>query len=167
MRRMLGCLVVLLAAAATVGSSQQGGQKADPFNGTWEVNIEKTKEAGRAAPRPFTRSSASKSATTGCSTTGWSSRAARTSRCARGRYDSKYNGARFVPHNGTVFPPDAVGMEVMTVKVDERTHYRIARTRDGDAQYAMMRRLSKDGQSYIPAGLHATPRWGCTSGWTA
>jgi hypothetical protein len=44
-------------------------------------------------------------------------------------------------------------MEVMTVKVDDRTHYRIARTRDGEAQYILMRRLSDDGTSYISAGL--------------
>ena len=51
MQRMLGCLVVLLAAAVTVGSSQQGGQKADPFNGTWHLNVEKTKElSGGTSP---------------------------------------------------------------------------------------------------------------------
>ena len=166
MQRMLGCLVVLLAAAATVGSSQQGGQKADPFNGTWEVNIEKTKEltGGTSAVHEIISFEIGDD---GVQHYRVEFQSSEDEPLRKGRYDSKYNGARFVPHNGTVFPPDAVGMEVMTVKVDERTHYRIARTRDGDAQYAMMRRLSKDGQSYIPAGLHATPRWGCTSGWTA
>jgi hypothetical protein len=70
----------------------------------------------------------------------------------RGWYDSKYNDATFVPYSGTVYPDDG-GMEVMTVKVDERTHYRIARTQKGEARFVMMRRLTDDGHAYMSAGL--------------
>ena len=62
-----------------------------------------------------------------------------------GWYDSMYNEAEFVPYDGNVFAPDDT-IEVMTIKVDGRTHYRITRNRDGgEARYVMMRRLSADG----------------------
>jgi hypothetical protein len=38
---------------------------------------------------------------------------------------------------------------VRTVYVDPRTHYRLARTDDGEALYVMMRRLAEDEQSYV------------------
>ena len=163
MKRTLGCLVAVLVAAVAIGSSQLGGQERDPFNGTWELNIEKTKELS-GGTSPVHEIISFEIGDDGVQHYRVEIQSSEDEPLREGWYDSKYNEAKFVPYNGTVYPPDAVGMEVMTVKVDERTHYRIARTRDGEAQYVMMRRLSEDGQSYISAGLRTdgTPglyRW--------
>ena len=143
-----GCGVVLLLASGVWVKAQQGTPARDPFNGTWSLNVEKTKQLS-GGPSPVyevitfaigddnvqhyqveiqTRAD-------GPRTKGW--------------YDSKYNDLTFVPYQGET----GKGTELITVKVDERTHYRIARTVDGKARYVMMRRLSDDGKSYIVTGL--------------
>jgi hypothetical protein len=61
-------------------------------------------------------------------------------------YTSKYNEAKWVPY-ADLATGKATSL-VMTVKVDDRTHYRLARTPEGKAQYVLMRRLADDGQSY-------------------
>ena len=162
MRRTLGCLAIALAAAATGASAQQGAQGADPFNGTWRLNIEKAKELS-GGTSPVHEIITFRIGDDEVQHYQVEIQGSEDEPLRRGWYDSKYNEAKFVPYNGTVYPEDA-GMEVMTVKVDERTHYRIARTRKGEARYVMMRRLAEDGQSYISAGLRidGTPglyRW--------
>ena len=151
MRRTLGCLAIALAAAATVASSQQGGQGADPFNGTWRLNVEKTKELS-GGTSPVHEIITFRIGDDGVQHYEVEIQSSADAPLRKGWYDSKYNEPKFVPYNGTIYPEDA-GMEVMTVKVDERTHYRIARTRTGEASYVMMRRLAEDRQSYISAGL--------------
>lgn len=44
-------------------------------------------------------------------------------------------------------------MYVMTIKVDDRTHFRLVRKLDGTSGGVMMRRLVPDGQSYVSTGL--------------
>ena len=44
-------------------------------------------------------------------------------------------------------------MYAMTVKVDDRTHFRVVRKLDGTSGGIMMRRLAADGQSYVSTGL--------------
>ncbi len=151
MRRRLGFGVVVLAAAAAAGSAQQARPGADPFNGTWRLNVEKTKELS-GGTSPVHEIITFEIGDDGVQHYQVEIRSSEDAPLRRGWYDSKYNEARFAPYEGTVYPPDA-GMEVMTVKVDDRTHYRIARTREGEARYVMMRRLSDDGRSYISAGL--------------
>ena len=142
MRRTLGCLAIALAAAATGASAQQGAQGADPFNGTWRLNIEKTKELS-GGTSPVHEIITFRIGDDGVQHYQVEIQGSEDEPLRRGWYDSKYNEAKFVPYNGTVYPEDA-GMEVMTVKVDERTHYRIARTRKGEARYVMMRRLAEE-----------------------
>lgn len=151
MKRTFGCLVAVLAAAVAVGSWQLAGQERDPFNGTWELNIEKTKELS-GGTSPIHEIISFEIGDDGVQHYRVEIQSSEDEPLRKGWYDSKYNEAKFVPYNGTVYPEGA-GAEVMTVKVDERTHYRIARTREGEALYVMMRRLSEDGQSYISAGL--------------
>ena len=50
MKRVFGYLVVFFVVTTVVGSSQSGEQSPDPFNGTWTLNIEKTKELGGSSP---------------------------------------------------------------------------------------------------------------------
>jgi hypothetical protein len=42
---------------------------------------------------------------------------------------------------------------VRSVYVDERTHYRLSKSAGGVAEYAMLRRLAEDGQSYVATVL--------------
>ena len=151
MRRRWGCLAMALVMAATVAAAQEGEQGSDPFNGTWRLNIEKTKELS-GGTSPVHEIITFRIGDDGVQHYQVEIRSSADEPLRQGWYDSKYNEAKFVPYNGTIYPEDA-GMEVMTVKVDERTHYRIARTRTGEARYVMMRRLAEDGQSYISAGL--------------
>ena len=149
MRRVLG--LALVAVVVGVVGVQPQEDYVDPFNGTWHLNIEKTKELS-GGESPIHEIITFRIGADGVQhyeveiqSEGGPLR--------KGWYSSKYNDPTFVPYNGTVSenPP---GAEVMTIKVDERTHYRIARTREGGrARYVMMRRLAEDGQSYISAGL--------------
>ena len=149
MKRVFGYLTVFLVVTTVVVSSQSGKQSPDPFNGTWTLNIEKTKELGDSSPVHEVISF--KIGDDGVQHYQVEIQRSEDVRMQKGWYDSKYNEDTFVPYNGTVYGEP--GMEVMTVKVDDRTHYRIARTRDGEARYVMMRRLSDDGMSYITAGI--------------
>ena len=44
-------------------------------------------------------------------------------------------------------------MYVMTIKADDRTHFRMVRKLDGTSGGVMMRRLAPDGQSYVSTGM--------------
>lgn len=152
MRRMLGVSLAaaVAVAAAAVGLAQD--DYVDPFNGTWELNIEKTKELS-GGESPVHEIITFRIGADGVQYYEVEIQSSEDEPMRVGSYSSKYNDPTFVPYNGTVseYPP---GAEVMTIKVDERTHYRIARTRvGGNARYVMMRRLAEDGQSYISAGL--------------
>ena len=151
MGRMLAVTLAAIAMTAATAAGLAQEDNVDPFNGTWRLNIEKTKELS-GGESPIHEIITFKIGADGVQhyeveiqSEGGPLR--------KGWYSSKYNDPTFVPYNGTVseYPP---GAEVMTIKVDERTHYRIARTREGgNARYVMMRRLAEDGQSYISAGL--------------
>lgn len=145
-------LVMILTTAfvATLGKVQPTGQKRDPFNGTWRLNVEKTKQMSGGVS-PIHEVISFDIGDDGVQHYKVEIQTSKDTPMRQGWYDSKYNDSKFVPYEGTVY--DTPGMEVMTVKVDERTHYRIARTRGGEARYVMMRRLADDGQSYISVGL--------------
>lgn len=149
MIRTVGGVVIGFALATVVGLSQGSGP--DPFNGTWHLNVEKTKELSGGSS-PVHEIITFEIGDDGVQHYEVEIQSSEDAPLRKGWYDSKYNDPTFVPYDGTVYPADG-GMEVMTVKVDERTHYRIARTREGEARYVMMRRLSDDGQAYMSAGL--------------
>tara|TARA_B100001123_G_scaffold352041_4_gene403333 strand:- start:350 stop:859 length:510 start_codon:yes stop_codon:yes gene_type:complete len=150
MTRTLG--IALIALGITVGPAHAQSNAVDPFNGTWTLNIEKTKElSGGESPvhEIITFTIGDDNVQHYEVEIQYSD----DTPMRKGWYSSKYNEPTFVPYNGTV-SDDPPGAEVMTIKVDERTHYRIARTRQGsNARYVMMRRLSEDHQSYISAGI--------------
>ena len=150
MARMLVGIVIGFSLATVVGLSQGGDSSVDPFNGTWHLNVEETTR--RWGSSPVHEIISFQIGDDGVQHYQVEIQSSEDAPLRKGWYDSKYNDDTFVPYNGTVYPADG-GMEVMTVKVDERTHYRIARTREGEARYVMMRRLSDDGQAYMSAGL--------------
>ena len=150
MKHLFGYLVVFLSFTAVVGSSQSGKQSPDPFNGTWTLNIEKTKELSGGSS-PVHKVISFKIDDDGVQHYQVEIQSSEDAPCGKGGTTRSTTEDTFVPYNGTVYGDP--GMEVMTVKVDDRTHYRIARTREGEARYVMMRRLSDDGTSYISAGI--------------
>ena len=150
-RRTLFGVVVGFALATVVGLSQGGGSGVDPFNGTWRANAEMSKELPNGET-PFHEVITFKIGDDGVQHYQVEIQDTPDSTMVKGWYESKYNEAKFVTYNGNVFAPGK-GIEVMTVKVDDRTHYRIARSPEGEARYVMMRRLSEDGQFYMSAGL--------------
>ena len=63
-------------------------------------------------------------------------------------YSSKYNDDEWV-HYQNYIPGNFRDQELLTIWVDDRTHYRIARTRStGEARYVLMRRMEEDLQTY-------------------
>jgi hypothetical protein len=137
------CIAVILCSAGP--HAQQSEKARDPFNGKWRLNVEKTKlMSGGASPRfevtTFVIGSddvqhyevqLQPDPNGPIITSG---------------YASKYNEMKWVPYSN---PATGRGtLHVMTIKVDERTHYRIAKDLDGKAQYVLMRRLSDDHKSY-------------------
>ncbi len=49
--------------------------------------------------------------------------------------------------------PGKPSMYVMTIKVDDRTHFRMVGKLDGTSGGVMMRRMAEDGKSYVSAGV--------------
>jgi len=149
-RVLIGVIIGLALTTVSSMTSQRSGQQ-DPFNGTWTLNVAKTKELS-GGTSPVHEIISFVIGDDDVQHYKVEIQSSDDAPLREGFYDSKYNEDKFVPYNGTVYPADA-GMEVMTVKADDRTHYRIARTEEGEARYVMMRRLSEDGKSYISAGL--------------
>jgi len=66
-------------------------------------------------------------------------------------YETRFNEMLWVPYmrdnTGKPF------LYVMTIKVDDQTHFRLVRNLDGTSGGVMMRRLAPDGQSYVSTGM--------------
>lgn len=137
---IVACLVVSGAATASAQS-----EKKDPFEGTsvlnpavsWQFRGEQNKyEIIRITVED------------GVQTYRVRSMGARSTVDSHSGYSVKYNDDTWV-HYENFIPGNHRDAELLTVKVDDRTHYRIARTRStGEAGYILMRRMAEDGQSY-------------------
>ena len=149
--RVVWCVGLLLVVGVAVGLSQPTWSNEDPFNGTWQINVAKSKElaAGRASVPVY------EVITFDTKDNVQTYRVEVQSRDDTPRrnmgYESTWNDGKYVPYiNYTIGA--SIGY-VTNVKVDDRTHYRIATGVDGEARYVMMRRLTEDGQAYIATGL--------------
>ena len=149
-------LAASLIAVILCGASPRAQQPArDPFNGTWRLTVEKTKQmSGGESPRfeitTFTigpddvqhyQVQLQPDPTGPIVTSG---------------YASKYNEMKWVPYTNPATGRGA--LQVMTIKVDERTHYRLAKDASGKAQYVLMRRMSEDLKSYQVFSLQTDGR---------
>ncbi len=145
------CVGLLLLVGVAVGRSQPQWSNEDPFNGTWQINVEKSKElaAGRA-PVPVYEV-----ITFDITDNVQTYRVEVQSRDDTPRrnlgYESAWNDGKYVPY--TNYTSGEIIGYVTNVKVDDRTHYRIATGVNGEARYVMMRRLTEDGLAYIATGL--------------
>ncbi len=143
---------IVLAAAITAfpllgpsstAAAQSGGP--DPFEGTWVLDPARSWQfRGEQNKYEIIRISVED----GVQTYRVRSMGARSNVDSHSGYSSKYNDGEWV-HYENYIPGNFRDQELVTVKVDERTHYRIARTRStGEALYTLMRRMAEDHQSY-------------------
>ena len=127
--RVVWCVALLLAAGVAVGLSQpQEWSSDDPFNGTWRINIEKSKKlaAGRASVPVY------EVITFDIKDNMQTYRVEVQSRDDTPRrnmgYESAWNDGKYVPY--TNYTSGEIIGYVTNVKVDDRTHYRADRDHD-------------------------------------
>jgi hypothetical protein len=143
---IVACLVVSGAATASAQS-----EKKDPFEGTWVLNPALSWQF-RGEQNKYEIISIT--VEDGVQTYRVRSMGARSTVDSHSGYSVKYNDDTWV-HYENFIPGNHRDAELLTVKVDDRTHYRIARTRStGEADYILMRRMAEDGQSYASTLLN-------------
>jgi len=74
-------------------------------------------------------------------------------------YETRFNEMLWVPYMRTNV--DRPFQYVLTVKVDDRTHYRFVRNLDGSFGGIMSRRLAADGKSYVSICMDADSNVTC------
>ncbi len=147
MRRFLGGLAVGLACGAGVVLAQENWKTPDPFAGKWRINLDKTVQFTGSKPRVEDITIKVENGVQDYKNEYSTSQAAPH---VQG-YESKYNEPKWVPYMN--YATGKPLMHVMTIKVDDRTHYRVIKRLDGTAGGVMMRRLSADGRSYSSIDL--------------
>ena len=142
------CLAALITAfllmgAASTASAQSSGK--DPFEGTWVLDPALSWQfRGEQNKYEIIRISVEN----GVQTYRVRSMGARSNVDSHSGYSVKFNDDEWV-HYQNYIPGNFRDQELLTVWVDDRTHYRIARTRStGEARYILMRRMEADLQSY-------------------
>ena len=138
-------LLVGVVGLASAGPAAAQGEKKDPFEGTWTLNPARSWQfRGEQNKYEIIRISVED----GVQTYRVRSMGARSTVDSHSGYSVEYNGDEWV-HYQNFIPGNFRDQELLTVKVDDRTHYRIARTKStGEALYILMRRMEEDGQSY-------------------
>ena len=138
-----GFAALLLLGAASTAEAQSSGK--DPFEGTWVLNPALSWQfRGEQNKYEIIRISVED----GVQTYRVQSMGARSTVDSHSGYSVKLNDDEWV-HYQNYIPGNFRDQELLTVWVDDRTHYRIARTRStGEARYILMRRMEEDLQSY-------------------
>lgn len=148
--RAIGVAMAVILCSALAGA-QRAATPRDPFNGTWRLNVEKTRQmsGGDSPASEVTTFRIGPDDVQHCRV---ESQSQPNGTVTTSEYAMKYNDVTWVPYTnaGTGKPTF-----VMTIKVDERTHYRIARDVNGNALNVLMRRLSDDHKSYQAYGMTA------------
>ncbi len=146
---IVGIVAYLVVSGATTVSAQSN--KKDPFEGTWVLNPALSWQfRGEQNKYEVIRISVEE----GVQTYRVRSMGARSTVDSHSGYSVKYNGDTWV-HYENYIPGNVRDAELLTVKVDDHTHYRIARTRStGKAAYILMRRMAEDEQSYASTLLN-------------
>ena len=146
---IVGIVAYLVVSGAMTVSAQSN--KKDPFEGTWVLNPGLSWQfRGEQNKYEVIRISVED----GVQTYRVRSMGARSTVDSHSGYSVKYNGDTWV-HYENYIPGNVRDAELLTVKVDDHTHYRIARTRStGKAAYILMRRMAEDEQSYASTLLN-------------
>lgn len=153
MKFALGCVAIGLVVVAAAGPSLSGQQGRtshttaaaggnDPFNGTWKINRAKSKQLKGEPPLQeditLRIENGIQHSTTELRQVGGATRF---------KIDAKYNDGQWYPRVD-METGKPLGDEVLLIKVDDLTHYRVGRDKDGKATGVMMRRLAEDRKSY-------------------
>ena len=151
MKYLLGCVAVGLTVCATVAYSQSGqGGATDPFNGTWKINPEKSKQfTGQVLQPPSYEIITIKIGSDNVQHYSVTIQMPGSSERTTTTYDAKYNDGQW-----HAFGKD----QVMIVKTDARTQYRISRNAAGQSTGVMMRRMAEDGKSYFATHMDTEGR---------
>lgn len=144
-RILTGLLLFLALGAETVVYSQRA--TVDPFNGTWKINLEKTQQFTGEKPKYEVITLTVKDDIQDYKV---DYEIGNNPRSKMG-YTTKYNEIKWVPYMN--YTTGQKNMDVMTIKVDDRTHYRVIRRNDGTSGGIMMRRMAEDLKSYVAIDL--------------
>jgi hypothetical protein len=145
MRLIALFMTVMLAATATAASAQSAA--ADPFNGTWKLNSAKSATHWEAQKQPKSAAPQAQSSEliTISIADGTMKYRVEYAQGKAASYTAKFNDAKWQDIQG-----DAEGgLSALTlVKINDRLHYWVTRTKDGQFGGLVQRRLADDGKSF-------------------
>ncbi len=154
MKFMVSCIIAVLTMIVP-DAWAQGGQ-ADPFNGTWTLNVAKSTARWQGHPQPKVAEPQPQSyelitmMVTNDSVDYKVEYARANERHKKANYTAKYNDARWQDIHGEADGP----LSTLTlVKTNERTHYWVTRSKDGQFAGVVVRQMAEDGKSFISVGL--------------
>ena len=148
------CIIALLILMVPEARAQSG--QADPFSGTWKLNVARSTARWQSHPQPkvaepqpqsfelITMSIAND--TMDCKV----EYARANERHKKANYTAKYNDARWQEIHGD---PDGALSTLTLVKTTDRTHYWVTRSKDGQFAGLVVRQMAEDGKSFTSVGL--------------
>ena len=154
MKFMVSCIIAVLTLIVPEAWAQ-GGQ-ADPFNGTWKLNVAKSTTRWQSHPQPKVAEPQPQSyelitmAIANDAVDYKVEYARGNERRKKANYTAKYNDARWQDIHGEADGP----LSTLTlVKTNERSHYWVTRSKDGQFAGVVVRQMAEDGKSFISVGL--------------
>jgi hypothetical protein len=141
MRSLLARLIVCTAAAGIV-LAQSGGQKTDPFTGSWKLNVTKSTMSGSTASRSETVTYKHVNGEEIYSADAVTIKGEAEHTDYRGKYDGPY-GTIKITIDGKVTSDGPLQLR----QLDPRTRLRVSMSKDGMLQGIIVRRLSDDGKT--------------------
>ena len=154
MRFIASCTAVILAFMAPEVRAQSA--PADPFSGTWRLNLAKSASMWQAQPQPKlaeplpqSHEVITMSITDGAMQYRVEHRLGN-DRNETATYTAKFNDARWQDIRGEAEGGIAA---VTLVRINDRVHYWVTRTKDGQFDGLISRRLADDGRSFTSIRL--------------
>jgi hypothetical protein len=135
----------MLAATATAARAQNAA--ADPFNGTWKLNATKSAAQWEAQKQPKTAAPQAQPSEliTIAIADGTMKYRVEYGQGKAASYTAKFNDAKWQDIQGEA----EGGLSALTlVKINDRLHYWVTRTKDGQFGGLVQRRLADDGKSF-------------------
>ena len=154
MTSIASLVAAILSAVAPSVLAQSG--PADPFNGTWRLNAAKSTAMWQAQPQPKSASprAMAHEVITMRIASGTMDYRVEYEEADHGRktatYRAQFNDAAWEDIRGEA----EGGLSALTlVKIDDRLHYWVTRTKDGAFGGLIQRRLADDGRSFTSVSL--------------
>lgn len=146
--------LVLLVAGGPHGLAQ--GNASDPFNGSWRLSPEKSAAAWQSQPQP--KRPAPEPQSVGVITMKVAGGTVEyrvehgqgTAPSERATYAATYNDATWQPVQGA---PDGAYATVTLVRINDRQHYWVTRSQDGQFAGVVLRKMAADSRSFTSIGI--------------